>query len=613
MPVTYVTVGRLKIKVPDAMMRSDARRMFSFTLVRWRALALAALMLIFSSLLGLVLPLAIRWLVDTVIISRDLSQLNGVTLGLLALFAVQSGLSVAYSYLIARVGERLIADMRLLIFERVQSLPLKFFAERRTGEIVSRVSSDVTVLQGALTDTPIRFLQQLVTLIGGFVLMFVISWQLTLMVFALVPPLILIGALFGRRLGRLSTEVQDRLAEATVTLEEMLSGIRIVKSFAREDFERERFSVKIENAYETAMRRDRLHAMFSPLISLLGFAALAFLLWYGGRQVVLGVLTPGELIALLFYMMMVAGPMGEFAGLYGQISEALGAGRRVFELLDAVPEPIAVPNAIQPNRFQGRVDFAGVGFSYDGVQRVLDRISLCVAPGETIAIVGPSGVGKTTLVNLIPRFYEPTDGTLAIDGRDIRDYDLRGLRQQIGIGRQDTFLCGGPIEENIRYGNMGASRDEIVAAARAANAHEFIHSFPNGYETIVGEKGIKLSVGQRQRITIARVLLKDPRILILDEATSSLDSESERMVQEALERLVHGRTTFVIAHRLSTVQRTMRIVALLDGRIAEEGKHSELIARGGLYHRLWTLQSAVTDVSAAIGGDATALLKQNLG
>jgi subfamily B ATP-binding cassette protein MsbA len=348
----------------------------------------------------------------------------------------------------------------------------------------------------------------------------------------------------------------------------------------------------VESAFDTAMRRARVRAVFVPLISFAGFGALTFLLWYGGRQVILGVLTPGELVAFLVYMMMVAGPMASFAGLYAQLREALGAGRRVFDLLDTPAEPLEAPGAIRPGRLRGEVRFVDVSFGYEGVRPVLQDISLAVEPGEVMAIVGPSGVGKTTLVNLIPRFYDPTAGRIEIDGQDIRRLDLRGLRQQIGLVPQETFLFGGTVAENIAYGRPGASQAEIVAAAQAANADEFVAAFPDRYATVVGEKGAKLSMGQRQRLTIARVLLKDPRILVLDEATSSLDTESERLVQEALERLMHGRTTFVIAHRLTTIQRADRIIALQDGRIVEEGSHEELVRRGGLYQHLWALQFA---------------------
>jgi subfamily B ATP-binding cassette protein MsbA len=576
----------------DAKSRSDLRRLLLLLTPFTRKLVVAALLLTLSSLVTLALPWAVRWLVDNVFVQHNLSQLNWIAAGLLGLFVLQSGFSVANSYLVAWVGQRLIADLRLQIHECVESLPLRFFAERRTGEIVSRVSNDVTIVQAALTETPITFLGQLTTLVGGIVLMLVMNWRLTLWIFVLIPPIILIGMTFGRRLERLSTAVQDRVADATVVLEEMLSGIRVVKSFAREGFERQRFSQYVESAFSTAMRRARIRAAFIPLISFTGFGALTFLLWYGGRQVILGVLTPGELVAFLIYMMMVAGPMASFAGLYAQVREAMGAGRRVFELLDTPPEPLDQPGAIQPERLRGDVRFADVGFSYEDGQPVLQGVSLEVAAGEVLAIVGPSGVGKTTFVNLIPRFYDPTSGHLEIDGRDLKAYDLRGLRQNIGLVPQEAFLFGGTIGENLAYGRPNAPMADILAAAEAANVAEFVNGLPDGYDTVVGEKGVRLSMGQRQRITIARVLLKDPRILILDEATSSLDSEAERLVQEALERLMHRRTTFVIAHRLSTIQRADRIIVLQNGCIVEQGRHAELLAHGGLYQHLWALQFA---------------------
>ncbi len=597
-------------------MRSEQWRIIGLMRPYWRSMLLALLLLTGTSLLSLALPWVMRWLVDSVFVTGDLAQLDRIARWLLGVSALQSSLSIGHRYLIARVGQRIMADLRLQVYTHIQRLPLGFFTTRRTGELVSRVSADVTVVQEALTDTPITLLRQSVTLVGGLTLMIIMNWHLTLLVLLLIPPIVIVSSLFGRRLQRISATVQDRVADATVTLEEMLSGIRVVKSFVREDYERTRFAAQVEQTYTTAMQRARVRSLFGPLVGLLGFGMVTLLLWYGGRQVVQGALTPGEMIAFVFYMMLVIGPLDDFAGLYGRLREAMGAGQRLFELLDTPPEPYTTPADTMPLPvLQGAVRFEQVGFSYElaatdaapGAQHnnviapgegtmtvvpVLSAINFDVVPGQTVALVGPSGAGKTTLVNLIPRFFTPTSGRILFDGYDAQQFDLATLRAQIGIVPQETFLFGGTVRENIAYGQLDADNAAIMAAAQAANAHDFIAALPAGYQTLVGEKGVRLSVGQRQRIAIARVLLKNPCILILDEATSALDNESERLVQEALERLMLGRTTFVIAHRLSTVQRADRILVLAGGRIVESGRHADLLAQEGLYAHLWSLQFA---------------------
>jgi subfamily B ATP-binding cassette protein MsbA len=441
-----------------------------------------------------------------------------------------------------------------------------------------------------VTETPIDSAKQIVTLVGGVAFLLVMNWRLCVLILMLLPLLVLVARMFGQRLRSLSTAIQDQTASTTTLVEEVLSGIRVVKSFVQTRREEARFASQLHTTLEMTLRRASVLAVFIPTITLLTFAAAAAVLWYGGRQVIEGAVSPGDLFAFVLFAGILIGPFGSAARVFAQIKEAQGAMQRVFEILDTQPEIRDRPDAIDMPPIRGHVRVDRVGFAYDPRQPVLCEVSFEVRPGEMVAFVGPTGAGKTTLVNLLHRFYDPTEGSVTIDGHDLRMVRLDSLYRQIALVPQETMLFGGTILDNIRYGRQEATEEVVIAASRAANAHDFILATPDGYRTLVGEKGVNLSGGQRQRLAIARAVLKNPRILMLDEATSALDSESEMLVQDALDRLMSGRTTFVIAHRLTTVQRADRIFVLNKGHIVEEGTHTSLMERKGLYHYLYTLR-----------------------
>ena len=574
----------------------ELRRLFTYLRPYRGQMFIAVLALIGGAAVGLVFPWLMQNLVDTVLASGDVDELNRITLILIATFILRSIFYYIQNYTLAYAGERIVVDLRLAVYTHLQALSLRFFSDRRVGELISRLSSDVTLVRGALTSSVATVLSQALAFIGSLALMLALNWRLTLFVLLLAPPVAISGALFGRRMRQLSTELQDQMADSTAMAEEALSGVRVVKAFAREGYEAQRYGQQMQRAFGATMALTRVRAAFGPLITLLGFAALAGMLWFGGREVLAGRLTGGALIAFLVYGLNIAAALGSFTNLYGQLQEALGASRRIFELLDEVPEIRDAPGAVPLPPLTGRLSLEGVSFTYPAPPGeaagalVLDDIHLDIQPGEALALVGPSGAGKSTLFNLIPRFYDPSAGQVCVDGHDLRAVTLASLRAQIGIVPQETHLFSGTVRENLRYGKLDATDAELEAAARAANAEEFIQRLPHGYDTRVGEKGVKLSGGQRQRIAIARAILKDPRLLLLDEATSSLDSESEGLVQEALERLMRGRTTVMIAHRLSTINRADRIAVLAAGRLVELGPHAALMQQEGVYARLYRLQ-----------------------
>ncbi len=553
-------------------------------------MVVAAVMVMAVAALNLALLRLAGTLWDIITAQRDPQRMTEAIRLFIGLIVLQGLFSMGHSYLTVWVSQRIVVDFRMHLFAHLQTLSVSFFAKRRTGELLSRLMNDVNVIQTVVTETPIDSAKQLVTLVGGTVFLFVMNWRLCLLILLLLPILVLVARLFGRRLKALSTSIQDQTASISTLVEEVISGIRIVKSFVQTAREERRFASQVQAALAISLRRAAVLAVFVPTISLLTFSAAAAVLWYGGLQVIEGIVTPGDLFAFVLFAGILIGPFSSAARMFAQVKEAQGSMQRVFEILDTEPDIRDEPDAVDLPPIAGHVRAERIHFAYDARAPVLTDVSFEAKPGEMIALVGPTGAGKTTIVNLLHRFYDPLDGRITIDGYDLRRVKLDSLYRQIALVPQETILFGGTILDNIRYGREDASEEEVVAASRAAHAHEFISALPDGYRTVVGEKGVNLSGGQRQRLAIARAILKNPRILLLDEATSSLDSESERLVQDALERLMAGRTTFVVAHRLTTVQQADRILVLNKGRIVEEGSHDSLMERRGLYHYLYTLR-----------------------
>jgi ATP-binding cassette subfamily B protein len=573
--------------------------------------ALGLLCLLAGSLTGLGFPYLAGNLVDGALLrlspGTDLSSLawhqdiNWIAVALMGVLAVQAGFAFFRSILFIEVGERSLADLRRDTYGRLVRLSMAFHTRRRVGELASRLSADLSQVRDTLIEALPEFLREAILLAGGVVLIALTSLRLTGLMLATLPGLMIVAVLFGNLLRRVAKEAQDRLADSNVIVEETLQNIASVKAFTNEAYEEGRYGGALGRYLQVALRAARYEGAFISFIVFALFGGIVLVLWYGARLVLAGDLSAGELTRFMLFTVYVGGAVGSFAGLYSHLQRTLGCTQRVRELLRETPEPLAPASAetksqerdTKSARVRGDVVFDHVTFRYPSRPevQVLRGVSLDARAGQRIALVGPSGAGKTTVVSLLLRFYDPESGRILIDGRDSRDYPLHELRGQMALVPQDVILFGGTIAENIAYGKPGAGADQIEQAARLANAHDFISAFPEGYRTRVGERGVQLSGGQRQRVAIARALLRDPAILLLDEATSALDSASEALVLQALDRLMQGRTSIVIAHRLSTVRAADRIFVLQEGATVEAGTHAELLARpAGIYRTLSQLQ-----------------------
>ena len=551
-------------------------------------LAFAIVCIVLAAAANLYVPWIIKDMIDKVLMERDMAMLNLIAGGIIVVFFFRGVFYYGQSYLVSFVGQRVVIDIREALFEKFQRMPLAYFDRHQTGEIMSYVTNDVQALQNALVDKLIEFVTEASILIGSIVLMFYLDWKLTLITLITVP---LVGQamnIFGKKLKKSGIVIQERLADINSLLQESISAVRVVKSFVRERYEIERFRRQNELNFQAEMKNVQLTSLLTPTVEFLAAITVTFILWIGGYEVVQGDLTAGALVAFLTYAVNLANPVKRISRIYGTVQRAMAAIDRVFGVLDMEETIRDRKNAVPLPEIEGRVAVKDVSFSYKEGAPALSHVSLEASPGQLIAFVGPSGAGKSTIANLIPRFYEVNEGVIEIDGHDVRDVTLDSLREQIGIVPQETMLFSSSVRENIRYGRLDATDEEIEEAARAANAEEFILQLPEGYETKIGERGLNLSGGQRQRIAIARVMLQNTPVLILDEATAFADPDNERRVQAAFSAMGEGKTVIMIAHRLSTVVGADRIFVLRDGKICETGTHLELKDKPqGVYAKMW--------------------------
>lgn len=568
-------------------------RLFRFVKPQRGVFAIGLFFLLLTSLTTLVFPMLVGDLLDTAN-NGNLDMINRIGFILLGIFVANAIFSFFRIYLFAIVTQKTLALLRQTTYNHLIKLPMVFFSSRRVGELNSRISADIALLQETFTTTLAQFIRQVITIVGGVTLLTIISPRLTLFMLAVVPVVAVVARFFGTFIRKLSKQTQDKVAESNTIVEETLQAITNVKAFANEAFEIFRYKKKTDEVIDIALKGAKWRGLFVSFIFFALFGSIVGVIWYGVYLVNQGEgMSSGDLFKFILYTVFIAGSISGMADLYSQIQKAIGATENLLDILDENPEPLILEKEERADCCTGSVEFRSVSFYYPtriDVPVLID-ISFSVVQGQQVALVGPSGAGKSTVTALLFRFYNPVSGNIFIDGKDIRDFDLSELRSNMAIVPQEVLLFGGTIRENIEYGKPGAAEENIIDAARKANALEFIDRFPEGLDTLVGERGVQLSGGQRQRIAIARAILKDPAILILDEATSSLDSESERLVQEALEKLMKGRTSIVIAHRLSTVRNADKIIVVDKGAVKESGKHEELIAmENGIYKNLITLQ-----------------------
>ena len=565
---------------------SALQRLYSLAKQESTSLLWGTLFLFVASGLNLTYPMLIGKLIDSVKDGGGQEAVNQYAIWMIGIFILVGISTFLRSYLFTVAGERIVTRLQERLFEQVLSQEIGFFDQRRTGELLNRLTSDATVLQKAVTVNVSMGLRFALSGVGAIAILIWTSWKLALLMLAVVPIISIGAGWYGRILRKISRSVQDAFAEANSIAEESIGGIRTVRSFAREAHEHERYKSGIEIAFQLAKKRAWVGAWFSGLISFAGYGSIVAVLWYGGHLLASGEMDFGELTSFMLYTFTVAFSLGALSGLYEDFAKAIGASDRVFELLEREPEQPDGTGVVQEPK--GKLEFQDVEFSYPTRPdaTVLNGVSFSIEPNQVVALVGPSGGGKSTVTALISRFYDVQRGEIKLDGLSISAMSMDWLREHVAVVRQEPILFETSILDNIRYGRLAATEEEVIAAAKAANAHEFVSAFPEAYQTLVGERGVRLSGGQKQRIAIARAILKDPVVLILDEATSALDIESEHLVQEALERLMENRSSLVIAHRLSTIQHADRVVVLSEGQVVESGGHDELLAQEGLYHRL---------------------------